>query len=62
MRCPYQAGVHNAGFTVQSNPVNTETEGAIERVCIKQVEFREYVRIFFPQGQRKLSIIMRCLY
>ena len=31
-------------------------------VSIKQVEFRENVRIFFPQGQRKLSVIMRCPY
>ena len=50
------------GFTEQSNPVNTETERTTESVCIKQVEFREYVRIFFPQGQRKLSVIMRYSY
>ena len=28
-------------------------------VCIKQFEFREKVRTFFPQGQSKLSVIMR---
>ena len=49
-------------LTVQSNAVNTETEGAIESACIKQVEFREYGRIFFPHRQRKLSVIMRCPY
>jgi len=48
-------------FLVQSHPVNTDTEGAIESVRIKQVEFIENVRAFFPQGQSKLSIIM-CLY
>ena len=45
---------------VKSNPVNTEIEGAIESFHIKQVEFRENVRAFFPQGQSKLSVIMRC--
>ena len=45
---------------VESNPVNTEMEGAIESFHIKQVEFRENVRAFFPQGQSKLSVIMRC--
>ena len=45
---------------VESNPVNTEIEGAIESFHIKQVEFRENVRAFFPQGQSKLSVIMRC--
>ena len=32
------------------------------RVCIKRVEFRENVKAFFPQGQNKLSVIMRCPY
>ena len=31
-------------------------------VDIKQVEFRENVRAFIPQGQSKLSIIMMCRY
>ena len=31
-------------------------------VRIKRVEFRENVRVFFPQEQRKLFIITRCLY
>ena len=31
-------------------------------VDIKQVEFRENVRAFCPQGQSKLSIIMMCRY
>ena len=39
---------------LQSNPVNTDTEGAMESVRIKRVEFRENVRAFFPQGQSKL--------
>ena len=47
---------------VQSNPVNTDTEEAILGVRIKWVEFRENVRAFFPQGQSKLSVIMRCPY
>ena len=34
----------------------------MESVRIKQVEFRENVRAFFPQGQSKLSVIMRCPY
>ena len=34
-----------------------DTEGTRERI-----EFRENVRAFFPQGQSKLSVIMRCLY
>ena len=45
---------------MQWNPVNTDTEGAIESVRIMWVEFRENVRAFFPQGQSKLSVIMRC--
>ena len=44
---------------VESNPVNTEIEGAIESFHIKQVEFRENVRAFFPQGQSKLSAIIK---
>ena len=32
----------------------------MESVRIKRVEFRENVRAFFPQGQSKLSVIMRC--
>ena len=32
-----------------------DTEGTIESVHIKRVEFRENVRAFFPQGQSKLS-------
>ena len=32
------------------------------RVCIKRVEFRENVKAFFPQGQNKLSVTMRCPY
>ena len=28
---------------------------------LKQVEFGENVRVFFPQGQSKVSVIMRCL-
>ena len=54
-------------FQVQSNSVNTDTEGAIESiringrgVRIKRVEFRGSVSAFFPQGRSKLSLIMRC--
>ena len=45
---------------VQSNTVNMEIEGVIESFHIKRVEFGENVRAFFPQGQSKLSVIMRC--
>ena len=31
-------------------------------IRIKRVEFRDKVRAFFPQGQSKLSVIIRCLY
>lgn len=34
--------------------------GTIESVHIKWVEFIENLRAFFPQGQRKLSVIIRC--
>ena len=52
----------------QSNSVNTDTEGTMEKgpykrgVRIKPVEFREIIRALFSQGQSKLSIKMRCLY
>ena len=41
---------------MRSNPVNADTEEAIESVGIngvflKRVEFRENVRTFFPWGQ-----------
>ena len=47
---------------IQLNLVNTETEGPIESVHIKRIEFRENVWAFFSQGQSKLSLIMRCPY
>ena len=31
-------------------------------VRIKRIEFRENLRAFFPQGQSKMSVIMRGLY
>ena len=34
-------------YSEQSNPANMDTEGTIESVCIKQVEFRETLRAFF---------------
>ena len=44
-----------------------DTEETRESVCIKGgiikwIEFRENVRAFFPQGQNKLSVIVRCSY
>ena len=41
-------------------PVYKDTEGAIESVRIKRVEFREIKisGLSFPQGQSKLSVIM----
>ena len=34
----------------------------LKGVRIKRVEFKETVRVFLPQGQRKLSVIMRRPY
>ena len=42
-------------YSVQSYPVNMDTEGTIESVRIKWAEFRENGRAFFSQGQIKLS-------
>ena len=37
MRCPYKRVSLKQDLTAQSNPLNTDTEGAIESVCIKGV-------------------------
>ena len=29
---------------------------------MKRIEFRENLSAFFPQGQSKMSVIMRCLH
>ena len=67
-------GSSSTWFLVELRPhissylLNKDTEGAIENVHInggvriKRVDFRENVRAFFPQGQSKLSIIMRRPY
>ena len=34
-------------YSEQSNPANTDTEGTIESVRIKQAEFRETLGAFF---------------
>ena len=39
-----------------------DTKDAIESVRIKRVEFRENLSFFFPQGQRKLSVVIWCPY
>ena len=61
----------NFVWQLQSNHVNTDTEGAIKSVCIYvvsvlsgSVEFKENARALFPQGvgQRRLSLKMRCPY
>ena len=55
-------------FILLSNSINMDTYCAKESVCIngnvhiKQVEFRENVTTFSPQGQSKLSAIIRCPY
>ena len=49
-------------WMIQSNLVNTDTEGDIESVRVNRVEFRENVGAFFSQGQNKLSVIMMSLY
>ena len=48
-------------FVVQSNSFNTDIDGPW-KVSVLTGLFRENVRAFFPQGQRKRSIIMRCPY
>ena len=56
---------HNRGFMVQSNPVNTDTKGAIESVRgtrFNRVEFRESGRAYVPQGQGKLAVLTGCPY
>ena len=68
--CEYYIDVTPRAGTnkIQSNPVNKDTERAIESVPVKRgvriklVEFNENVRAFFPQGQSKLSVIIRCPY
>ena len=58
-------GSSSTWFLVELRP---HIEGAIENVHInggvriKRIDFRESVRAFFPQGQSKLSIIMRRPY
>ena len=44
---------------IQSNPVERLYYLGVHT---KLVEFTENARVFFPQGQSKLSLIMRCLY
>ena len=52
----------NVANIIQSNPVNTDTNGVIESVP-KRVEFdKESLRAFFLQEQSRLSVIMRCPY
>ena len=68
--CFYEGSGSKLSFTkaLQSNLVNTDTEGVIESaringgVSIKRVEFRDNVMAFLPHGQRKLSVIMKCPY
>ena len=52
------------GGPVQSNPVNTDTEGATESVRIKRLELRENARTLFlsPGTKQTICIIMRCPY
>ena len=53
---------------LQSNSVNTDTEGAIESVHINGVSLlsglnlKKNARTFLPQRQSKLSVIMMCPY
>ena len=52
---------------VQSDSVIMDTEGAIESVLIKGVSVLsrlnlEKISAFFPQRQRKLSVIMGCMH
>ena len=43
------------GRELKLNHVNTDTEGNIESVRIKRVEFRKNARAFLPQGQSNCS-------
>ena len=52
---------HSVRGTYSQTP-STDTEGGIESVRIKRVEFRENIKALFPQGQTKLSVIVRCPY
>ena len=57
--------LHLFFYLVQANPVNTDTEGAMKSGRVDKVyvlSIKENVRAFFPQGQSKLSVIMRYLY
>ena len=58
----YTRRIEYLKWMIQSNLVNTDTEGDIESVRVNRVEFRENVGAFFPQGQNKLSVIMMSLY
>ena len=47
---------------VQSNPVNSDTEGVIESVLVKRVKFRGNVSAFFTRRKGKISVTIRCPY
>ena len=52
-------------LTVQSNAVNTETEGAIESACIKRVELENMEEFSSPPTKKtvrnnEVSISSRC--
>ena len=47
---------------VQSNPVNSDTEGVTESVLAKRVEFRGNVSTFFTRRKGKISVTIRCPY
>ena len=56
-------GIVNQHFRVESNPVNTDIDGTIESICINGVPVLESVSVLLcPQGQSKLSVILRCPY
>ena len=54
--CSMQQPRQTALLEIQSKPFNTVTEGLIESVHIKRVEFRENLRAFFPQGQISMGL------
>ena len=56
-------GILNQHFRVESKPVNTDIEGTIESIRINVVSVLVSVSVLLcPQGQSKLSIILRCPY
>ena len=62
-----EGNLNPADILLQTNPFNTDTDGHRKSpysrgIRIERDELRENARVFLPQGQSKLSVIMRCQY